>query len=142
MLATLHTQDAPQTVDRVIDVFPTHQQRQIRTQLANVLRAVVCQALVRLPGGGRAAACEILVTTPAVRNMIRDDKNHQIPSAMQTGGAAGMQTMNAALARLVRDGRAGLEEACRHSGDPAELRRLVREARSGPRSMLRASSAF
>jgi twitching motility protein PilT len=102
-LATLHTNSAAQTVTRIIDAFPAHQQAQIRTQLSLVLEGIVCQALLSKAGGsGRVAALEILVATPAIRNLIRDDKIHQIYGTMQTGQEKlGMQTMNQALARLV-----------------------------------------
>ena len=142
VFATLHTQSAPQTVDRIIDVFPPHQQRQVRTQLANTLQAVVSQTLVRRRGGGRVAACEVLVATPGIRNMIRDAKTHQIPSAMQTGAETGMRTMNAALARLIRDGLVAPEDAEAHSVDAEELRRLAGPVRADPRGGLRASSGW
>ena len=102
-LATLHTNSAAQTVTRIIDAFPAHQQSQIRTQLSLVLEGIVCQALLPKAGGsGRVAALEILVATPAIRNLIRDDKIHQIYGTMQAGQEKlGMQTMNQALARLV-----------------------------------------
>jgi twitching motility protein PilT len=102
-MATLHTNSAAQTVTRIIDAFPAHQQAQIRTQLSLVLEGIVCQALLPRTGGkGRVAALEILVATPAIRNLIRDDKIHQIYGTMQTGQEKlGMQTMNQALARLV-----------------------------------------
>jgi twitching motility protein PilT len=102
-MATLHTNSAAQTITRVIDAFPAHQQAQIRTQLSMVLEGVVCQALVpKASGTGRVAALEILVATPAIRNLIRDDKIHQIYGTMQTGQEKyGMQTMNQALARFV-----------------------------------------
>jgi twitching motility protein PilT len=102
-LATLHTNSAAQTITRIIDVFPAHQQSQIRTQLSLVLEGIVCQALLPKAGGtGRVAALEILVATPAIRNLIRDDKIHQIYGTMQAGQEKlGMQTMNQALARLV-----------------------------------------
>ncbi len=102
-LATLHTNSAAQTVTRIIDAFPSHQQAQIRTQLSLVLEGIVCQALVpKASGSGRVAALEILVATPAIRNLIREDKIHQIYSAMQTGQERlGMQTLNQALARLI-----------------------------------------
>jgi len=102
-LATLHTNSAAQTVTRIIDAFPAHQQAQIRTQLSLVLEGIVCQALLpKASGQGRVAALEILVATPAIRNLIRDDKIHQIYGTMQTGQEKlGMQTMNQALARLV-----------------------------------------
>ncbi|MDX6379998.1 MAG: twitching motility protein PilT [Rubrobacteraceae bacterium] len=126
VFGTLHTQDAPQTVDRIIDVFPSHQQSQIRTQLANALQGVVTQTLLpRRDGKGRVVACEILVPTPGVRNLIREGKNHQIYSAMQTGSKYGMQTMDAALVELVRKGAISREEAEKRSSNPDELNRLI-----------------
>ena len=125
VLATLHTRDAPGAVDRIVDVFPPHQQHQVRGQLADVLRAVVAQTLVPACAGGRVVACEVLVATPAVRHMIREGKNHQIRSAMQTGGAAGMVTLENSLAALVNEGRARANEALRRSGDPEALRQLL-----------------
>ena len=126
VFGTLHTQDAPQTVDRIIDVFPPHQQHQIRAQLANALQGVITQTLIpRWNGEGRVVACEVLVPTPGVRNLIREGKNHQIYSAMQTGGKFGMQTMDAALVDLVRRKRISHEEAERRSSNPEELRRLA-----------------
>src|ERR671917_1031572 len=101
VFATLHTQDAPQTIDRIIDVFPPSQQQQVRVQLSVALQGVVTQQLLpTADGAGRVAACEVLVPTPAVRNLIREGKTHQILSAMQTGSSAGMQTLGAALPRL------------------------------------------
>jgi twitching motility protein PilT len=102
-MATLHTNSAAQTITRIIDAFPAHQQAQIRTQLSLVLEGIVCQALVpKSSGEGRVAALEILVATPAIRNLIRDDKIHQIYGTMQAGQEKlGMQTMNQSLARLV-----------------------------------------
>jgi twitching motility protein PilT len=126
VFGTLHTQDAPQTVDRIIDVFPPHQQHQIRAQLANALQGIITQTLVpRRGGNGRVVACEVLVPTPGVRNLIREGKNHQIYSAMQTGGKFGMQTMDAALVELVRRGLISQEEAEKRSSNPEELRRLA-----------------
>jgi twitching motility protein PilT len=126
VFATLHTQDAPQTVDRIIDVFPPHQQHQIRAQLANALQGIITQTLIpRQDGTGRVVACEVLAPTPGVRNLIREGKNHQIYSAMQTGGKFGMQTMDAALVGLVRRGRISQEEAEKRSSNPEELRRLA-----------------
>ncbi|MDQ3590488.1 MAG: type IV pilus twitching motility protein PilT [Actinomycetota bacterium] len=126
VFGTLHTQDAPQTVDRVIDVFPPHQQHQVRAQFANALQGVIAQTLIpRRDGEGRVVACEVLVPTPGVRNLIREGKNHQIYSAMQTGGKYGMQTMDAALVELVRRGLISREEAERRSSNPEELRRLA-----------------
>jgi twitching motility protein PilT len=126
VFGTLHTQDAPQTVDRIIDVFPAHQQAQIRTQLANALEGIVTQTLLpRRDGKGRVVACEILVPTPGVRNLIREGKNHQIYSAMQTGGKFGMQTMDAALVDLMRRGLISREEAEKRSSNPEEMNRLA-----------------
>jgi twitching motility protein PilT len=126
VFGTLHTQDAPQTVDRVIDVFPPHQQHQIRTQLANALQGIITQTLIPTYGGkGRVVACEVLIPTPGVRNLIREGKNHQIYSAMQTGGKFGMQTMDAALVDLVRRGRISRAEAEKRSSNPDELLRLA-----------------
>jgi twitching motility protein PilT len=125
VFGTLHTQDAPQTVDRIIDVFPSHQQSQIRTQLANAMQGVITQTLIpRRDGKGRVVACEILVPTPGIRNLIREGKNHQIYSAMQTGAKFGMQTMDASLVQLVRKGAISREEAEKRSSNPEELRRL------------------
>jgi twitching motility protein PilT len=126
VFGTLHTQDAPQTVDRVIDVFPPHQQHQVRAQFANALQGIITQTLIpRRDGSGRVVACEVLIPTPGVRNLIREGKNHQIYSAMQTGGKYGMQTMDAALVDLVRRGLISREEAERRSSNPEELRRLA-----------------
>ncbi len=126
VFGTLHTQDAPQTVDRIIDVFPSHQQSQIRTQLANALQGIITQTLIpKRDGKGRVVACEILIPTPGVRNLIREGKNHQIYSAMQTGGKFGMQTMDAALVELMRKGHISREEAEKHSSNPEELNRLA-----------------
>jgi twitching motility protein PilT len=106
VFATLHTQDAPQTVDRIIDVFPPNQQEQVRTQLAATLEGVVTQQLIlNAEGTGRLAACEVMVCTAAIRNLIRTAKTHQIYSLMQTGAQYGMQTMDQGLAKLVREGR-------------------------------------
>jgi twitching motility protein PilT len=106
VFATVHTQDAPQTIDRIIDVFPTNQQDQIRTQLAASLEGVVTQQLIlNAEGTGRLACCEVMMCTPAIRNLIRSGKTHQIYSLMQTGGQHGMQTMDQGLARLIKEGR-------------------------------------
>ncbi len=126
VLATLHTQDAPQTVDRIIDVFPPHQQGQIRTQLSSALQGILTQALIpRHDGEGRAVAVEILVPTAGVRNLIREGKVHQLYSAIQTGAKFGMQTMDGALVELVRRGAISFHEAAKHSGNPDELKRLM-----------------
>ena len=126
VFATLHTQDAPQTIDRIIDVFPPHQQQQVRVQLSTTLQGVVTQQLLQTTDGqGRAVATEVLVATPAVRNLIREGKVHQIYSVMQAGGRFGMRTMDASLAELVRAGRITQEMAMDRSHDPDELNRLL-----------------
>ena len=121
VFATLHTQDAAQTIDRVIDVFPPHQQQQVRVQLAGSLQGVVCQTLARtVDGMGRVVATEVLVATPAIRNLIREGKTHQIYSAMQAGAQHGMHTMDQHLAELVKRGRITYEtglEKCHHIED-------------------------
>jgi len=126
VFATLHTQDAPQTVDRIIDVFPPEQQGQIRAQLSIGLQGIVTQTLVPTADGvGRCVAAEVLVPTPGVRNLIREGKTHQIYSLIQTGAQHGMQTMDASLAGLVKAGHITLAMAETRSGQPAELRRLI-----------------
>ena len=128
VFATLHTNSAAESINRVIDAFPSHQQAQIRAQLAFVLEGVVTQTLLpKAKGKGRVAACEIMVCTPAIRAVIRDEKIHQIYSLMQAGKKHGMQTMNDALQMLYMRGEVTLEEALKRSGDPAELLRAVGE---------------
>lgn len=123
VLGTLHTTDAAQTVDRIIDVFPAHQQQQIRTQLAGVMRGVVSQALVpRKEGKGRVAAREILVVTPAVANLIREGKTHQIYGAIDTGARVGMVSMDRALADLAKRGVITMEDALAKANRPELLR--------------------
>jgi twitching motility protein PilT len=121
VMATLHTQDAAQTIDRVIDVFPPHQQQQVRVQLAGTLQGVVCQQLVRTADGkGRVVATEVLIATPAIRNLIREGKTHQIYSAMQAGAKHGMATMDQHLAELVKKGKITYDaalEKCHHVED-------------------------
>jgi twitching motility protein PilT len=130
VFATLHTQDAPQSVDRVIDVFPAHQQQQVRVQLAASLQGIVTQQLVPTRDGrGRAVASEVLVATPAVRNLIREGKTHQIYSAMQAGGKYGMQTMDMSLADLVKKGAVSMEFAIERCANEDDLRRLIGGAR-------------
>jgi twitching motility protein PilT len=132
VFATLHTQDTPQTVDRIIDVFPSHQQGQVRVQLSVGLQGIMTQQLLpTADGSGRVVACEVLVPTPGVRNLIREGKTHQIYSMLQTGGQHGMQTMDAALAALVRTGKVTRELAESRSSHPTELRRLLGMA-AGP----------
>ena len=126
VFATLHTQDAPQTVDRIIDVFPPAQQGQVRAQLAIGLQGIVTQTLIPTADGiGRCVAAEVLVPTPGVRNLIREGKTHQIYSLIQTGGQHGMQTMDASLAGLVREGRITMAAAETRASEPAEMRKLV-----------------
>jgi twitching motility protein PilT len=126
VFATLHTQDAPQTIDRIIDVFPPHQQQQVRVQLSTTLQGVVTQQLVPTTDGlGRVAAVEVLVCTPAVRNLIREGKTHQIYSSMQAGGRYGMQTMDMSLAQHVKAGRVSQQVAFERCHDPEELQRLL-----------------
>jgi twitching motility protein PilT len=124
--ATLHSNAAAETINRIIDVFPSNQQAQVRAQLAFVLEGVVTQTLLpRSKGGGRVAACEIMVCTPAVRACIRDDKVHQIYSIMQAGKKHGMQTLNDALYQLYIQDLVSLEECLRASSDPNELLRMA-----------------
>jgi twitching motility protein PilT len=126
VFATLHTQDTPQTIDRIIDVFPASQQQQVRVQLSVALQGIVTQQLLpTADGAGRVAACEVLLATPAIRNLIREGKTHQIYSSLQTGGSLGMQTMDAALATLVRAGKITQQLAEARSSTPDELRRLL-----------------
>ncbi len=126
VFATLHTQDAPQTIDRMIDVFPPHQQEQIRVQIASTIQGIVTQQLLpRRDGRGRIVACEILMPTPAVRNLIREGKTHQIYTVMQTGTKYGMQTMDYALADLVRRNLISREMADQRSSNPEDLGRLL-----------------
>ena len=125
-LATLHTASAVQTVNRIVDVFPAGQQAQVRLQLSMVLEGVVCQALVPAAGGrGRVAAAEVLVATPAVRNLIRQAKNPQVYTAIQTGEASGMQTLNQALAALLRQRRISLQDALERSPNRRELQEMA-----------------
>lgn len=127
VFATLHTNSAPSSVDRIIDVFPPYQQQQIRVQLASTLRGVVTQTLVPTSDGhGRAVASEILVVTPAVSNLIREGKTHQIFSAMQAGGSLGMQTMDKSLADLVKARKIRREDAEEKAHDKDNLAQLMR----------------
>ncbi len=131
VFATLHTQNASQTIDRVIDVFPPHQQGQVRAQLAATLQGVVCQTLVkRASGSGRAVATEVLMATPAIANLIREAKTYQIPSAMQAGRALGMHTMDQHLAELVNSGTITHSAALEKISDPEGFKRLVSRAPS------------
>ena len=126
VFATLHTQSAPSTIDRIIDVFPAAQQDQVRMQLANTLQGIVTQTLLpTADGSARCLASEVLIPTPAVRNLIREGKTHQIYSVLQTSSSAGMQTMDASLATLVRQGKIAQKLAEARSSTPEELRRLL-----------------
>ncbi|MCZ6755094.1 MAG: type IV pilus twitching motility protein PilT [Gemmatimonadetes bacterium] len=126
VLATLHTNSAAESINRIIDVFPSTQQSQVRAQLAFVLEGVITQILLpRAKGRGRVMAVEIMVATPAIRSLIRDDKVHQIFSAMQSGKKHGMQTMNDSLYNLYIQREILMEEALRVSPDPSGLRRMA-----------------
>lgn len=126
VFGTLHTSSAASTIDRVIDVFPPEQQSQIRAQLAGSIEAVVCQTLCRSSDGkGRVAATEVMIATPAVRNLIREGKLQSIPSALQTGSRFGMHTLNQDLARLVQEGVVSYEEAREKCSDANELNQLL-----------------
>lgn len=132
VFATLHTQDAPQTVDRIIDVFPPHQQGQVRSQLAATLQGVVCQTLVKHASGtGRVVATEIMVATPAVANLIREGKTYQIPTAIQAGRGLGMHTMDQHLAELVDSGHVTHAAALEKVHDLETFHRLVHRAVPG-----------
>lgn len=126
VLATLHTNNAAQSMDRIIDVFPPYQQPQIRVQLSNILQGVISQRLIPSVGGGRTAVAEILVTTPAVRNIIREGKTHQLDAVIQTGGEFGMITMDKALALQVKAGKITADEAKGYCIDTEEFEKLLR----------------
>ncbi len=128
VLATLHTTDAAQSIDRIVDLFPPMQQQQIRLQLSQVLEAVLSQTLVPRIEGGRIAAVEILITTHAVRNLIREGKTYQIHGVMQLGSKDGMQTLNQALAKLVKKRVVALEEAVMKSSNPGQLEKLLQSS--------------
>jgi twitching motility protein PilT len=130
VFATLHTMDTAQTIDRIIDVFPAHQQGQVRVQLSVALQGIMTQQLLpTADGSGRVVATEVLVPNPAIRNLIREGKTHQIYSVLQTSTAAGMQTMDTSLATLVRQGKITQKLAESRSSTPDELRRLLGGAR-------------
>jgi twitching motility protein PilT len=126
VFATLHTNSAAQSIDRMIDVFPAHQQPQVRSQLSNILMAICSQRLVPTIGGGRIAAAEILIATPAVRNIIREGKTHQLDAVIQTGAEYGMQSMDKTLVNLIHEGTISYDEARNFAIDPEELDRLMR----------------
>ena len=125
VLATLHTPDAPQTVDRIVDVFPPHQQQQVRMQLSHILIGICSQQLIPLAGGGRTVATELLWATPAVCNCIREGKTGQIKSLLQTGSSLGMHTMDQDLARQHREGTLSRELIQQFAFDPKEMERLL-----------------
>jgi twitching motility protein PilT len=126
VFATLHTNSASQSVDRMVDVFPPHQQPQVRSQLGNMLMAICSQRLIPALGGGRVAAAEILVATPAVRNIIREGKNYQLEAVIQTGAEYGMQSMDRTLVGLIHSGVISYDEARNYAVDLEELDRLMR----------------
>jgi twitching motility protein PilT len=126
VFATLHTNSAAQSIDRMIDVFPPHQQPQIRSQLSNILMAICSQRLIPTIGGGRIAAAEILTATPAVRNIIREGKTHQLDAVIQTGAEFGMQSMDKTLVQLIHEGTITYDEARNFAIDQSELDRLMR----------------
>lgn len=126
VFSTLHTIGAAKTIDRIIDVFPPHRQEQIRSQLSGVLNAVVTQQLLPLSSGtGRVASCEIMVVNDAIRNLIRENKIHQINSMIQMGGGQGMQSLNTSLSKLVKEGKITIQEAEKNSDSPNELKQYV-----------------
>ena len=126
VFATLHTNSAAQSIDRMIDVFPAHQQPQVRSQLSNMLMAICAQRLVPAIGGGRVVAAEIMVANSAIRTLIRDGKTHQIDTAIQTGADQGMQTMDRTLAKLIQTGVISYDSAREYAVDINELNRLVK----------------
>lgn len=126
VFATLHTNSAAQSIDRMIDVFPAYQQPQVRSQLSNILMAICSQRLIPAIGGGRVVGAEIMVANSAIRNLIRDGKTHQIDTAIQTGAEQGMQTMDRTLAKLIQTGVISYDVAREYAVDVNELNRLVR----------------
>jgi twitching motility protein PilT len=128
VFATLHTRNAPQTIDRIIDVFPPHQQEQIRVLLANTIEAVFAQQLIPMVGGGRVAAIEVMLANAAIRNLIREGKTHQIYSIMETQSGQGMITMDRALADLHRNGYITYEEAVNRAMDKENFVQLLKSA--------------
>jgi len=133
VMATLHTTDTPQTIDRIIDVFPHGQQRQIRLQVSQVIEAILSQALLPHIGGGRIAAFEIMLANSAVRNLIREEKIFELPSIMQLSSKDGMQTLNQALADLVIKRIVTIEEAVTKSSNPERLKKLVQSVSGASR---------
>ena len=126
VFATLHTNAAAQSIDRMIDVFPPHQQPQVRSQLANILQGICAQRLVPAIGGGRVVAAEIMVANPAIRNIIREGKTHQLDTVIQTGADQGMQTMDRTLVKMVQSGIITYDDAREFAVDLVEFERLMR----------------
>jgi len=126
VFATLHTNSASQSIDRMIDVFPPHQQPQVRSQLANIIQGICAQRLVPAIGGGRVVAAEVMVANPAIRNIIREGKSHQLDTIIQTGGDQGMQTMDRTLVKLVQSGVVTYDDAREFAVDLVEFERLMR----------------
>ena len=125
VFTTLHTNDASQATERIINIFPPHQQFQVRLQLANVMLGIMAQRLLPRHGGGRSLATEILLASPAVRNLIREGKTYQLPNAIQTGAEEGMISLNKSLAELVQKGEVTLDEAEKWSPDPRDMKRMI-----------------
>jgi len=125
VFGTLHTNSAAESINRIIDVFPSNRQQQVRTQLSFCMQAVVCQQLLPRIGGGRVLALEVLICTPAIRAVIRDNKVHQIYSLIQAGAKYGMKTMNQSLAERCKAGRTTVQEAMSRSADLGELENIL-----------------
>jgi len=126
VLSTVHTASAALTVDRIIDVFPPHQQQQIRTQLASIVEGVMCQTLLPLATGeGRMVAMEIMIATSAIRNLVREAKTHQLTGVIETGARVGMQTLDQALVKIFKEGKVTLDEVMAKAGNPGHLRQLI-----------------
>ncbi len=128
VLATLHTNSAAQTVDRIIDVFPEHQQAQVRLQLSNVIEGIVSQRLVPAIQGGLVAVCEVMTATPAVRSVVREGKTHQLDNIIQTSAEFSMMTLEAALAKAVNEGKISVEIATAYALRPEDIGRLLKRS--------------
>ena len=126
VLATLHTNSASQSVDRIVNAFPPHQQQQVKLQLSNILQAICAQRLIPAIGGGRVVATELLLANSAVRNIIREGKSHQIDAVIQTSSREGMQTMDRTLVNFVQEGRITYDEAINYAVDLEEFERMMR----------------
>jgi twitching motility protein PilT len=134
VLATLHTPDAPQTIERIIDAFPPHQQQQVKLQLSSALQAVVSQLLLpKADNSGRVLATEVMVVTPGIRNLIREQAIEQIPTAIQTGSAYGMNTMDKSLQKLYQEGTITYETAMENVKNKEEFRQLLSGSKTGMR---------